>query len=88
MTDTSTRTVGRSRPKKVRLVVVGAVVLLATLLAVAAYLRVGWSRMESECSLSDAEGQIHGSVSYGWSWQPLGFTCTYDHGQSETSFWF
>jgi len=62
------------------------VVLLATLLAVAAYLRVGWSRMESECSLNDAEG--HRSVSYDWSWQPLGFTCTYDNGQSETSLWF
>ena len=88
MTDTSTRAAGIPRRKRARLVTVGAVVLLATLLAVAAYLRVGWSRMESECSLSDAEGHIHRSVSYGWSWQPVGFTCTYDNGQSETSLWF
>jgi hypothetical protein len=51
------------------------------------YYRVGWSRMESSCSLSDATGQIHDSVSYDWTWQPLGFTCTYDDGSAETSLW-
>ena len=31
---------------------------------------------------------VHKSVSYDWSWQPLGFQCTYDNGKTETSLWF
>lgn len=87
MTDTSTRTVRGPRRKKTRLVAAGAVILLLAFLVVA-YMRVGWWQMESECSLGDADGAIHSSVTYDWSWEPLGFTCTYDNGQSETSLWF
>ena len=28
------------------------------------------------------------SVEFGWSWSPLGFTCTYGDGTAETSLWF
>ena len=52
------------------------------------YLRIGWWKMESACSLNNARGQIHNSVSYDWSWQPLGFQCTYDNGKTEASLWF
>jgi hypothetical protein len=77
----------RSRSSaSVRLVSVVAAILLV-LVATALYLRVGWSRLESACSLDEAQGQIRSSVSYGWSWQPLGFQCTYDNGQTSTSLW-
>jgi hypothetical protein len=63
---------------------------VAALMVVSAalYLRVGWWRMESACPLDDAHGPLHSSVAYGWSWQPLGFRCTYDDGGSRTSVWF
>lgn len=66
----------------------GALLVLALLVAMALYFRVGWWRMESACSLDDADGSSHNSVSYGWSWRPLGFRCSYDNGKSETSLWF
>jgi hypothetical protein len=69
-------------------VVAVTVAVLAVLAMTALYFRVGWWRMESACSLNDARGQIHDSVSYDWSWQPLGFQCTYDNGKTETSLWF
>ncbi|GAA5156698.1 hypothetical protein GCM10023340_45240 [Nocardioides marinquilinus] len=66
-----------------------AVLLVVVLLPVVAtaYYRVGWWRMESACSLSDATGSVHDSVSYAWTWSPPGFTCTYDDGSTETSLW-
>ncbi len=51
------------------------------------YAAVGWHAMESACSLDGAEGPLHMGISYTWSWSPLGFTCTYDDGTSETSLW-
>ncbi len=87
MTDVSveqTRRTGSSNP--MRLIAVAAAILLV-LVATALYFRVGWSRMESACSLDDSHGQIHNSVSFGWSWQPLGFQCTYDNGETSTSLW-
>jgi hypothetical protein len=42
----------------------------------------------SACPLDDAHEPLHSSVAYGWSWQPLGFRCTYDDGGSRTSVWF
>ncbi len=87
MTDVRVEQARRSRLFiPVRLVGVVAAILLV-LVAMALYLRVGWSRMESACSLDEAHGQIHRSVSYGGSWQPLGFRCTYDNGQTSTSLW-
>ena len=86
MTDLSVEHAHWSRSStSVRLVGVATAILL--LVATALYLRVGWSRMESACSLDQAHGQIHSSVSYGWSWQPLGFQCTYNNGQTSTSLW-
>lgn len=71
--------------KNLVLAVVGLLVLSV---AVAGYARVGWWRMESACSLDDAQRSRHHSVSYEWIWQPLGFQRTYDDGTSETSLWF
>jgi hypothetical protein len=65
-----------------------AVAVVAVLAMTALYFRVGWWRMESACSLDDARGSIHNSVSYDWSWQPIGSQCTYDNGKKETSLWF
>ena len=55
---------------------VTALTLLVLAASVAIYVRIGWWRMESACSLDDARGTIHNSVSYGWSCHPLGFRCT------------
>ncbi len=75
----------RSAPA--RSVSVGLVVLVV-LASVALYVRIGWWRMESACSPDRAGGTVAASVSYGWSWQPLGFRCTYDDGTTSTSLWF
>ncbi len=71
--------------KNLVLAVVGLLVLSV---AVAGYVRVGWWRMESACSRDDSASSRHDSVSYDWSWQPLGFQCTYGDGTGETSLWF
>ena len=68
-----------------RVVTLSLVVLMVA--AVVAYGWLGRLRMENACSLSNAEGEVHESVTYSWSWRPLGFTCTYDDGTSETSLW-
>jgi hypothetical protein len=68
--------------------IVMALTLLVLAASVAIYVRIGWWRMESACSLDDARGPVAKSVSYGWSWQPLGFRCTYDNGTADTSLWF
>jgi hypothetical protein len=64
--------------------------LLAVLVLVAVagtlYSAAGWKKMESAC-LDGPKGQVNAGVSYSWSWQPLGFKCTYDDGTSETSLW-
>jgi len=71
---------------RVRLVVAVAVAAFVVLVMTVLYLRIGWWKMESACY---ASGQIHNSVSYDWSWHPLGFQCTYDNGRkTETSLWF
>jgi len=72
----------------VKRIVVVLVTLLVLSVAAAGYFRIGWYGMESECSLSDANAQVHESVAFSWSWNPVGFTCTYDDGTSETSLWF
>lgn len=62
-------------------------VLVLVAVAVTLYSAAGWRKMESACSLDGPKGQVHAGVSYSWSWQPLGFECTYDDGTSETSLW-
>jgi len=67
---------------------IAVVVVAALAIGTALYVRVGWSRMETACS-SDASGESRvGDVSYDWTWQPVGFTCTYVDGSTETSLWF
>jgi hypothetical protein len=67
--------------------IIGAVVLVVALLT---YIRVGWNEMVQACDIEglQSEDGTHTSVAYSWSWQPLGFTCTYEDGSSETSLWF
>lgn len=57
-------------------------VVVVVLAAAIVYYRVGWWRMESACATTNS------NVSYGWSWQPPGFQCTYANGRTETSLWF
>jgi hypothetical protein len=64
------------------------VILLAVLVLILGYVRVGWDRMEQVCT-ADPPGNLQASsVAFGWSWSAPGFTCTYDDGQSRSSLWF
>jgi hypothetical protein len=69
----------------------GAAILLPVLVAAVStvvYLRVGWWNMESACSATPPGGSTDWtSVSFGWSWAPPGFTCTYDDGRVWRSLW-
>lgn len=87
MTDVRVHHTRRSRSSApVRLL--KSLMVLVLLAAAAPYFRVGWWRMESACSLDNAQETIATSVSYDWSWHPLGFQCTYDNGKTQTSLWF
>ena len=68
---------------------IAASLVLVLALGAVGYLRVGWSRMETQCS-SETALSAHSSsgVAYSWTWSPVGFTCTYDDGSSETSLWY
>ncbi|GAA1141434.1 hypothetical protein [Nocardioides aquiterrae] len=70
-----------------RFAVLGFVVVLIAL-ALAAYVRVGWWRMETACSVDPPGGREWNSVAFGWSWEPPGFQRTYDDGSQRTSLWF
>ena len=82
------RSPSRSSVPQRRRAVLVALLLVGVLAVTVAYLRVGWWRMESACSLEGASGSTQRSVSYGWSWQPPGFRCTYGDGVTATSLWF
>jgi hypothetical protein len=86
VSDVSVQHAPRSTSLSLRLFAL-ALAILVLLAATALYYRLGTWRQESACSLNDAHGAIHNSVSYGWSWHPLGFQCTYDNGQTDTSLW-
>lgn len=79
------RASGRSGPRRLVVVIVGVVVLLA---ASAIYFRVGWSRMKAACTADPPGGASWTTVNTGWSWSPLGFQCTYDDGHQRNSLWF
>jgi hypothetical protein len=79
-------------------VVIGILVLALLMLAVPAYLRLGWNRMTDQCARDlDAlvsngvhegpDSHSSGSVSYSWEW-PKGFTCTFSDGTKRQSLWF
>ena len=78
------RTDGRRGPR--RSLVVSAFVVLLVVTALV-YFRVGWARMESACGANPPGGPKWSSVEFGWTWSPLGFTCTYDNGRTVTSLW-
>ena len=88
MSDVSIEHLARPRSFIPKPLVALTVTILVVSAATALYLRVGWSRMESACVLDGERGSVHNSVSYDWSWQPLGFQCTYANGKTETSLWF
>jgi len=52
------------------------------------YVRVGWDQMVTACTSDSPGHHPTSSVEFGWSWSPLGFTCTYGDGTAETSLWF
>lgn len=67
---------------------IAVVVVVSLAIGTVLYVRVGWWRMEAACS-RDATGDTRPSgVSYDWTWQPVGFTCTFTDGTSQTSLWF
>lgn len=69
-------------------IAVGAVLALL-ILAAMSYVRVGWTRMEHDCAADPRGSSFSGStVSYSWSWSPVGFRCTFDDGSRRTSLWF
>lgn len=76
-----------AKPSTAIRLLVAVVVLLVLLVGTLLYQVRGARAMESACSLDGAHGTIHNSVTYRWSWNPLGFQCTYDNGQTETSIW-
>ena len=61
--------------------------LLLVVLAAAAYIRVGWWRMESHCTAEPPGKPSFHSVEL--SFTDRGFTCVYDNGAwTESSLWF
>lgn len=75
--------------RSTRSVWLGAVVLGVAPLLLLAYFRVGWWRMEADCTAEPpGTSRDTSSVAFSWSWRPLGFTCAFPNGGSETSLWF
>jgi hypothetical protein len=72
----------------VKLILVATTLVLGVVILGAAYYRVGWSRMESECGANPPGAPDHGSVAFSWSWKPVGFHCSYEDGSEKTSLWF
>ena len=68
---------------------IGLAVTVSLVLALWLYIVAGWSHMESYCVNFQPGVE---QVGFSWSWNPLGFTCTYIGGQRdgdvETSLWF
>lgn len=73
---------------RVKRVVMVLVVVAAVVSLLAAYVVLGSRRMETACSADGPGDPAWRSVTYGWSWNPSGFECTYDTGQRRTSLWF
>jgi hypothetical protein len=72
----------RQQWSDIRLAMTLSVAVLLLVAAAAVYYRASWDRMEVACSVSNEK------VSFGWSWLPPGFKCTYPDGRTETSLWF
>lgn len=64
------------------------VFVLTVVILGGAYFRVGWSRMETECGSNPPGATDHGEVAYSWSWNPVGFHCSYEDGSAKTSLLF
>jgi hypothetical protein len=87
MADVGVPNAGRAGSSALVRLLAASAAFVVLLVATALYVRVGWWRMESACG-ADGPDSVRTSVSYGWSWQPLGFRCTYGNGDTETALWF
>lgn len=84
----ATESLRLTRTPRTRLAIVSTVIAIALVLVALAYVRVGWWQMESVCTAEPLGARQVSSVTYSWSWVPLGFACTYGNGRTETSLWF
>jgi hypothetical protein len=69
-----------------RLLILGCVAVVAAV-AVATYVRIGWSRMDDTCNADQPGARHQQLVDQGWSWRPPGFRCAYADGSHRTSLW-
>ncbi|MFN3865470.1 MAG: hypothetical protein ACK4MD_02005 [Demequina sp.] len=74
------------------LVRVAVALVVATLIATGAllYVALGWKQMDAACTAegaapSAAQGS---SVEFGWTWTPLGFSCTWPGDVTVTKLWW
>ncbi|HEU5042614.1 MAG TPA: hypothetical protein VFT75_00595 [Nocardioidaceae bacterium] len=74
--------------RRVRRALPVLVVVVACVVVVLGYVRIGWDRMVTACTSDSPRHHPTSSVEFGWSWSPPGFTCTYGDGTAETSLWF
>lgn len=80
----------RWRPGRRTVGLLAALLLLLTV-STTAYLAIGWHRMDATCTRDDVAPPGSSGVSFGWSWTPPGFQCTWDtpNGHIErTSLWW
>lgn len=85
---TATAEAPRALRRRMRLGIVVGCTLGVLIIFAIAYVRVGWSRMESACTDDSPRGPGATSVAFSWSWTPPGFACTYADGRIETALWF
>lgn len=71
--------VTRRRTRALVRVSVTLVTLVAVAVGVLGFAAFGWSRMDTECRHPDLvpAGSTAAAVEFSWSWDPLGFTCTW-----------
>jgi hypothetical protein len=90
MTEATTgRPVGAKKPSVARRFLIATLAAALLLVGVAGYVRIGWDRMDRECSSEAAvpDGASGDSVELSWSWLPPGFTCTWGE-ESITKLWW
>jgi hypothetical protein len=70
-----------------RRVVLGVLASILVLVVLFVYQVLGARAMASKCDMDGPNGSNWNSVTYNWSWSPLGFQCRYDNGKTLTSLW-
>lgn len=75
--------------RSTRSVTLVTAVLCVVAIVFLVYFRAGWWRMEAACTVEPpGMSRDTSSVEFSWSWRPLGFSCRYASGESDTSLWF